>query len=243
MNAALSALGNDRIAMGGNAPPEVVVFGEIDAYYDEAKNWASDGFTVENQEQADQIDMLDKALLKIGQEADALRIEEKRPLDEQIDAIQSKFNPYIQKGKGKVDIARSSLKALLTAWRVEQERVKRETVEKARREAEAERIAAQGAMRKSSGDLEAREQAEQLLESAKAAEKIAKKADKAATTGLGLRTSWVPKLTDLNAAVKHYWGEDRGSFEELVQQLAAQDVRRGVRTIPGFAVEEVKGAI
>src|SRR5688500_979337 len=110
MTAALSVTGNDRIHPGANQPPEVIVFGEIDAYYDEARNWASDGFKVENQEQADQIDMLDKALLKIGQEADALRIEEKRPLDEQIDAIQAKFNPYIQKGKGKVDIARSSLK-------------------------------------------------------------------------------------------------------------------------------------
>ena len=243
MNAALSATGNDRIAMGGNVPPDVMAFNTIDAYYDEAKNWASDGFTIESQAQADEVDALDKALLKAGQEAEALRVEEKRPLDEQIDAIQAKFNPFIQKGKGKVDIARSSLKALLTAWRTEQERVKREAAEKARREAEEERRLAQEAMRASSGDVEAREQAEQLLESAKRAEKIANKADKAATTGLGLRTSWMPKLTDRNAAIKHYWAKDPGAFERLVLDMALTEVRQGVRAIPGFEIEAVKGAI
>lgn len=243
MNAALSATGNDRIAMGGNVPPDVMAFNIIDAYYDEAKNWASDGFTIESQAQADEVDALDKALLKAGQEAEALRVEEKRPLDEQIDAIQAKFNPFIQKGKGKVDIARSSLKALLTAWRTEQERMKREAAEKARREAEEERRLAQEAMRASSGDVEAREQAEQLLESAKRAEKIANKADKAATTGLGLRTSWMPKLTDRNAAIKHYWAKDPGAFERLVLDMALTEVRQGVRAIPGFEIEAVKGAI
>lgn len=247
MNSAVAELsdsGNDRIAMGGNLPPDVMAFNSIDAYYEEARNWASDGFAIESQEQADEIDTLDKALLKLGHETDALRIEEKRPLDEQIDAIQAKYNPYIQKGKGKVDIARSSLKALLTAWRTEQERIKREAAEKARREAEEERRRAEDAMRSSAGDLAAREQAEQMIESAKAAERIAKKADKAATTGLGLRSRWEPRLTDLNAAIKHYWAEDRDSFAALVTRLAEEDVRvRSKREIPGFVIEEVKGAI
>lgn len=240
---ALSETGNERIAMGGNLPPWEAVFDEIGDLYSEARNWASGGFKIENQEQADQIDALDKALLKKGQEAEALRVEEKRPYDELIDEIQTRYNPFIQKGKGKVDIARSSLKALLTGWRTEQERIKREAAEKARREAEEERRAAKEAMRASSADLEAREQAEQKLAAAAMAEKVAKKADKAASTGLGLRTTWVPKLTDLNAAIKHYWAEDRDSFADLVQQLAQQDVRNGKRSIPGFAVEEVKGAI
>lgn len=56
--AQVSATGNERIAMGGNQPPEVIVFEEIEAYYEEARNFASDGFKIENQEQADQIDAL-----------------------------------------------------------------------------------------------------------------------------------------------------------------------------------------
>lgn len=240
--AALSATGNDRIAMGANMPPWEVLFGEIDAYYDEAKNWASDGFSIESQEQADQLDELDKALLKAGQEADALRVEEKRPHDEAAQAVQEKYNPYVQKGKGKVDVARSALKSLLTAWRTEQQRIKAEAAEKARREAEEERRLAEEAMRASSGDLEAREQAEQQLQAAKQAESFAKKADKAATTGTGLRTSWVPKLTDRNAAIKHYWQKDPAAFERLVLDMAVTEVRQGVRSIPGFEIEEVKVA-
>lgn len=243
MNAALSTTGNNRIAMGANLPPEVVIFGEIDAFYDEAKNYASDGFVIENQEQADQIDELDKALLKAGQEADALRIEEKRPLDEAVQAIQDKFNPYIQKGKGKVDMARAVLKQLLTTYRVEQQRIAEEKARKAREEAEAERRAAEEAMRASSGDLEAREQAEQQLEAAKQAERFAKKADKAATTGTGLRTKWVAVMTDPRAAVASMWKQNPQAFVDLAQSLAETAVRTGTRQIEGFEIKEEKVAV
>lgn len=239
---ALSTTGNDRIVPGGNLPPDIVAFNSIDAFYEEARNWASDGFVIENQAQADEIDTLDKELLKLGQEADALRVEEKRPLDEQIDAIQAKFNPYIQKGKGKVDIARSTLKALLTAWRTEQARIKQAAAEKARAEAEAERRAAEEAMRASSGDLAAREQAEQQLEAAKQAEKVAKKADKAATTGLGLRTKWVAEMTDQRAAVATMWKRDPQAFVDLAQNLADAAVRNNVRELDGFTITEQKVA-
>lgn len=239
----LSATGNDRIAMGANMPPEAVIFGEIDAYYDEAKNWASDGFKIESAEQEAQISEIDKALLKLGQEADALRVDEKKPHDDAAQAVQDKYNPYVQKGKGKVDVARSTLKALLTAWRVEQQRIADEKARKAREAADAERKAAEEALRASSGDLEAREQAEQLLESAKQAEKVAKKADKAATTGTGLRTSYAPRLVNRTEAIKHYWAKDPAAFERLVLDLAITEVRAGIRSIPGFEIEPVKVAV
>ncbi|WDR03658.1 hypothetical protein PSQ19_06195 [Devosia algicola] len=244
MAQALSTTGNERIAMGANQPPEQIIFGEIEAYYDEAKNWASDGFEIESQEQADQIDMLDKALLKASQEAEALRVEEKRPLDEQISAIQAKFNPYIQKGKGKVDLGRSVLKALLGAWRIEQQRIKDAEARKIREEAEAAERAAQEAFRQSGvADLEQREEAERMAERAAELAKQSKQADKAATTKTGLRTSYRAELTDLNAAVQHYWKTDRAEFEALVQTLAAKSVRSGAREIPGFEIKTIKEAI
>jgi len=244
MSQAMSTTGNDRIAMGANQPPELIAFNTIDAYYDEAKNWASDGFAIGSQEQADEIDTLDKALLKASQEAEALRVEEKRPLDEQIDAIQSKFNPYIQKGKGKVDIARASLKALLTAWRVAQQAIKDAEAQRIREEAEAAERAAQQAFQQSSvGDIERREEAERMATRAADLAKQANRATKAATVGTGLRTSWVPTLTDRNAAIKHYWAKDPEAFERLVLDMAVTEVRQGVRTIPGFVINEVKGAI
>ena len=215
----------------------------IDHLYDEAKNWASDGFAIENHAQAEQIDSIDKALLKAAQEADRLRVEEKAPLDRQIDAIQDRYNPYIQKNKGKVDIARASLKALLTAWRTEQERAKRKAAEKARRNAEEERRRAEEAIRASAGDVEARERAEEQLALADEADAFARRQEKKATSGLRLRTTWVTALTDRNAAIKHYWAKAPEAFESLVIDMAQRDVRTGLRSIPGFEIKEVKGAI
>lgn len=239
---ALTTTGNDRIAMGGNMPPEQIIFGEIESFYDETRNWASEGFKIESQDQADELDKLDKALLKASQEADALRIEEKRPLDEAAQAIQDKYNPYIQKGKGKVDVARSTLKSLLTEWRVEQQRIKDEAARKAREEAEAERRAAEEAVRNSAGDLEAREQAEQAMAAAKQAESFAKKATKEATTKTGLRTVWVPVMTDQRAAVAAMWARDPQAYINLTQELAEQAVRAGIRQIDGFDIQEQKAA-
>ena len=50
-------------------------------------------------------------------------------------------------------------------------------------------------------------------------------------------------LTDLSAAIKHYWQTHRADFEALVQTLAEKDVRAGRTTIPGFRVVEDKRAI
>ncbi len=244
MSQVLSVTGNERIKPGANMSPFDVIVGEIDAFYDEAKNWASDGFAIDSQEQADQIDVLDKALLKASQDADALRVEEKRPLDDQIKDIQARYNPFIEKGKGKVDVARSGLKALLTAWRTAQQAKKDAEARRIREEAEAAERAAQQAFAQSNvADIEQREEAERMAQRAADLAKQANRATKAATTGTGLRTSYMPVLTDINAAIKHYWAADRGAFERLVQDLAVTEVRAGKREIPGFRVDEIKGAI
>ena len=240
----LSATGNDRIKPGGNRAPWEITFDEIQSLYDEAKNFASDGFAIESQEQADQIDKLDKALLAKSQEADELRVAEKAPYDQLIDEIQSRYNPFIQPKKGKVDVARSTLKALLTSWRVAQQAIKDAEARRIREEAEAAERAAQQAFQQTSvADLAEREEAERLAERAAELAKQANRATKAATTGTGLRTSYMPVLTDRNAAVKHYWGKDPDAFGRLVLDMAITEVRQGVREIPGFRVEVIKGAI
>lgn len=240
----LSATGNDRIKPGGNRAPWEIAFDEIQAFYDEAKNWASEGFTIESQQQADQIDELDKALLKLGQEADELRVTEKAPYDQLIDEIQSRYNPYIQPKKGKVDIARASLKALLTSWRVEQQRVKDAEARRIREEAEeAERVAQQAFAQTSVADIEQREEAERMAERAATLAKQANKATKAATTGTGLRTKWVATMTDQRAAVAAMWKHDPQAFLNLAQELADQAVRAGSRKFDGFEITEQKVAI
>lgn len=242
MTKEMSDSGNDRIKQGGNMAPWEILFQDIDGLYEEANNWASDGFVIESQEQADEIDVLDKLLLKKGQETEAERVGEKAPYDALIDEIQSRYNPYVQKSKGKVDVARSVLKQLLTTWRNEQDRIKREAADKARHEAEEERRKAEEAMRSSSGNLAAREQAEQQLEAAKQAESFAKKADKAATTGTGLRTTWEVSMTDQRQAVATMWKANPQEFLDLAQDLAEKAVRAGTRSLGGFEITEKKVA-
>jgi hypothetical protein len=198
---------------------------EIDDLYSEAANWA-DGSPIESQEQCDALDVL----------------EEKRPLDEQVKAIQDRYNPYIQPTKGRVDRARSCLNPLRAAWKAAEAAKKAAAAEKARAEAEAERLKAEEMIRSSAGNLVAREAAEEQLSTAKEAEKFAARQEKRATTGLGLRTTYEAAITDLNAAIKHYWPTRKADFQEFVQGLADEDVRRGIREIPGIAITEIKKA-
>lgn len=215
---------------------------EIDDLYAEAANWA-DGSPIENQKQCDALDDLDKALLDAKKRMDELRVAEKKPLDDQVKAIQARYNPYIQDGKGRVDLARSCLNPLRAAWKAAEAKKKAEAAEKARLEAAAEKAKAEELMRASSGNLIAREAAEEQLSLAKEAEKFANRQEKRATTGLGLRTSYEATINDLNEAVRHYWPTRKADFQEFVQGLADEDVRRGIREIPGITVTEIKKAL
>lgn len=237
MNSALAVTDDRR-----NITPFDEITIEIEDLYAEAGNWA-DGTPIETQQQCDALDVLDKALLDAGKRLDALRVEEKRPLDEKIQAIQDRYNPFIQPKKGKVDIARAALNPLRAAWKERERQRKEAEAEQARREAEQVRVEAERLMRESAGNLAAREDAEHMLASAKIAEKDAKKATKAATTGLGLRTEHKVEIVDLNAAARHYWAANKSRFELLVYDLASEDVRRGARTIPGITVTEIKKAL
>lgn len=227
---------------GKNISPAEEVFLKIDDLYNEAKNWA-DGADIENEQQHDAAKAVYDALHDAGKKADELRKDEKKPLDDEIKVIQDRFNPYIQPKKGKVDLGKSALGTVLTKWRQKVEAEKKAAAEKAAREADEKRRAAESAMQTSAGNLEAREEAEAMLAEAKQADKDAARANKAAAAGNGLRTSYAPRLTNLRDAVSHYWGSNPGAFETLVCELAVKDVRAGKHSIPGFVVEEEKKAI
>lgn len=238
MNAPVPASAFD----GKNITPFDEITDEIAGLYDEAKNWA-DGSPIDSQAQCDALDVLDKSLFEAGKKLDALRVAEKKPLDEQIDAIQARYNPFIQPKKGKVDLARAALNPLRAAWKEAERRRKEALAAEAAREAQEAQRKAQEAMQASAGNLEAREAAERVVNDAKIAEQDARRTAKAATTGLGLRTTYRADLTNLNDAIKHYWGARRDDFEALVIRLAADDVRAGVRTIPGFTIHEEHKAL
>lgn len=231
--------------VGHNNPPEPTPFEsitqEINDLFDEARNFA-DGEPIDSEALHDAITELYDRLHDAGKRADALRVAEKKPHDDAVKEIQARYNPFIQDKKGKVAMGKSALGDLLAAWR---KKMADEAAAEAKRLADiaaAEAEAARAALQSSAGNLEARVIAEQQVDNAKAWEKAAKRADKAATTGLGLRTVWTATLMDSVAALDWAFEKEPARFTELVQQMANEAVRAGVRSIPGFVVEDRKVA-
>lgn len=226
----------------GANPEKAELFKSIDALYEEAAHWA-DGSEIENMQQHDAVTAIREAMHELGKKADDIRVEEKRPLDEAVKAIQDEFNPYIQKGKGKVDRAKSCLDSVLAKWRIKEQRRKDEIARKEREEAEEERRAAQEAIRESSGNLLAREEAEAQLERAKQTETFARRAEREANTRTGLRT--VKRIEfDGDRAVALDWAFDHDDerFYALALEMA-KEYHSATRKCPsGFKIKEEKVA-
>ncbi len=166
-----------------NLPPHMAAFQIIDDLYEEAKNWA-DGEPITLARNARRNYQLRADIHEAGKEAESLRVAEKDPYDKAIKEIQDRYNPYVQKDKGKVDRAKKALDELLAAWRVRVAAEKAAEAARIAKEAEEARAKAEAAIRATSGNLEAREEAEEALAEAKKLERQASKADKAANTGL-----------------------------------------------------------
>ena len=227
----------------------------------EVQNWA-DGVEIANQDQADRITELRENLKQAAAAADLARAAEKKPLDDLIDEIQTRYNEYIAPAKnkkpGKITNATTALNALLTKWlnklaelKAAQEKAARDEADKARIEALETRRAAQ-----SSGDLSLFDASEGLLEVADAREAEAKRIERApvqakggAARAVGLRSYWTATLIPADAdgkngggaiALRHYLQTKPERIKEFLQSLADEDVRNGVREIPGFLINEEK---
>lgn len=243
---------NPRAVIGGNSPPEPTPYEAMKIHLDdlllEAKNWA-DGTAVESQAQADEAARLIRELQKSAADADKLRIEEKRPLDEQIAEIQARWNVYIadpkNKNPGKVWKAVDALKAAVKPFLDRLEAERQEAARLAREEAERKaREAAEAARAAAASDLAAQEEAEEKLREALRADHDAKKVENSRTQArgageraMGLRTVWKAHMTDRKAALFHYAAAEPDELVAFLQGLADRDVRNGKRTIPGFDVK------
>jgi hypothetical protein len=247
---------NPRVVIGGNNPPVEPAnpFDAIKVNMDdlliESRNWA-DGVAIETQAQADEVSRLIEDLRKAGDAADDERVKEKKPLDDQIDAIQTRYNAYIAglkskvKNPGNVTIAIDALKATLKPYldKLEADRVARETEA---REAAAKLAgdAAAALQAAQQADLPAREEAEALVEEAAAAQTLVRQIvnDRPQARGgdraMSLRRYWVATLTDRRAALLHYLVDQPDAITAYLQTLADADVRVGKRKLPGFAVTE-----
>lgn len=239
---------NPRAVLGANNPPAdpfEAIKVHIEDLYLEARNWL-DGDPITTQAQADEVGKLLDLIREAEKAAEEARKTENKPFDEGKAAVQAKYAPLTADTKavrGKTVMAAEACKAALAPWRQEQERIKREAAEKARAEAEAAMAAAREAAAKSAADnLADQEALTTALRTAEQASKMAAKADKAASTGMGLRSYWSPTLTDGVAAARHYWEHNRPAMEEALLLLAKQDVQAGKRKIPGFDIVEDRRA-
>ncbi len=235
---ALSETGNDRIAMGANLDPFTAHQVNVDDLYVEADAWL-DGKDVGSTEEAEAIDLLIKMARTARDEADKARAAEKKPHDDAAKAVQAKWKPLVERAQRILDVCLEKV----GAWRVAEAKRKQDEADAAAAAAELERQAEVDATRSAGGNLSAREEADQLAVSATQAEKVAKKAQKAAQTGNGLRTVPRAEITDFAAAARFYWGPERASFEALVLEFAQRDARAGKREIPGVTIHLEKKAV
>lgn len=245
---------NPRAVAGANNPPTPTPYEAVkihcDDLYTEAKHWL-DGDVVETQDQADAVGKLLGMLREAASAADEARKKEAEPHDRAKAEIQERYNKLIGQTKavtGTMIRAQDACKAALAPWLRKKEEEQRAAAEAARREAEEKARAAAEALRATqAADLEAQEQAEELIRAAEQAQKDAKKAENAkANAGggdaraIGLRSVWTPALVDAGAALTHYVGRRPDELKSLLLKLAQDDVRAGVRSIPGFAITETR---
>lgn len=212
----------------------------------EARNWA-DGEPATTQEQADAIAKLIDDLNAGAKAMEAERVAEKKPFDEKIDAIQSRYNVYLAPLKNKtpgkvptsIDALNAAKRPFLLALEAEQEAIR----QKARAEAEAAANAATLAIHQANAaSLEEREKAEALAQAAERAQQAARDADKAKAhahgggRAQGLRTRVIAEITDLKQAVSFYWLENPEPFRALAQKLADDDARQNRRAAEGKGI-------
>jgi hypothetical protein len=228
---ALSVTGNERIVDGGNAPPVFDAHSaNIADLREEAKVWL-DGAQVTTAEEAEGIDTLIKLARSARDEADKARIAEKKPHDDAAKAVQAKWKPLVDTAQRVLDVCLEKI----GAWRIAEANRLEAAAALARAEAEAERQSEIEATRAAAGNLEAREQADQLAESAKTADKLATKAEKAATTGLGLRNVKRLVVTDTRALAGWLWKHRREETEAAHEAIARSIFRSS--TLSGRSAE------
>lgn len=241
----------ERLGIGGNNPPEPTPYDAIKAHiddlYEEAKPWLT-GSEVTTEDQAETIKRLKDDFAKAHKAADAARVEENKPFDDGKAAVQAKYNILIGDTKavrGKTVLAIATLNEALTPYLRRKEAEQAAEAKRLREEAEKKLEEAAQASREASGDLEAKEAAEELITAATLAANDAKRAETAKVhvrgdgRAQGLKSFWSAKIVDRKAALLHYIQDWPPEIIAAIQTLADQDVRAGKRQVPGIeAVED-----
>lgn len=228
----------DRHGIGANNPPRTVLE-EIDSLYEEAQHWL-DGAGIENDAQAEGLGVLMDMLAAARKACEAERKEKVAPFDLAKKEIQAVYTPAITKA----DRAIAAAKSVRDKWLRAKQAAIDEAARIAREKADAEKRAADEAIRASKGDLAAREAAEAQLDMAKAAERKALALAKAQPATIGGRKTVSVKyeavIENAVLAAGYCWQQHRHEMEKFVLDLLNKDVRAGKRGIPGVILREVE---
>jgi DNA polymerase III epsilon subunit-like protein len=252
---------NPRVRIGDNQPPAdesapatpeqpatfATIKAEIEGLDIEARNWL-DGEPIANEAQAADVAKLRDKLRDVAARAEKLRKEEAKPFDDGKAEVQGRYNPLIQKDRGKVDLALAACNSALAPWlrkKDDEQRAIAQAAElRANQAAYEAREAARGAA--DSTDLGKRESAQAMLDEAKGLMGEARRADaaKAQVTGgrraVGLKSVFRPELVDPAKALAYYRMEQPERLKEWLLEQAQADVRAGKRgdVIPGVVIHE-----
>lgn len=242
----------DTPTIGHNGPPEPTPFEAaekaVNDICDEARMWC-DGAPVENDEHADGVGNLIAKIREAHKQAEDAREAELAPLTAQVAAIRSKYSPLIadnKSQKGKTVIALAACKAALEKWLVAKDAAAKAEARRIREEADAKQREAEAALRASdAANIAEREAAEVLLADAKKADLAANRAARQTVVAGGafgrsvrLTTRHEATMTGPAEAARWAWKTHREAMQEFIATLAERDIRSGVRSIPGFAIEE-----
>lgn len=228
-----------------NAPadPAALFQEEVDDLLLEARNYL-DGEPIANEEQARAVSSILNRLRRIAKDADEARKVEKKPHDDAVKSVQTKWLPIIDGANLASDVAKQAL----APWLRSIEEQQRAEAEAARIEADRLARVAAEAYAGSSGNLTARADAERLIKIAIAAEKDAAHAGKQKAHALGgeraigLVDVFTPVLIDPIEALKYYRAHQGEALKEWLLDQACKDVRGGARSIPGFEIKNERAA-
>lgn len=257
---------NPRAVIGGNNPPEETPEPSVSMQWDGVKLHLDDlldlvrgvtGVEIADQAQADTIGKLLRDLQDGAKLAEQLRTSEKAPLDEAIKEIQDRYNEYIaplkNKNPGLISKAELALKNQIGAWlkKLDDERIARENAAREAAEKAAEEARAAHQIAKTSDDLDEIDAAEELLAASEKANIELRQAEKAKTQvktegyrAISLRSIWRAERIEGEGgkSLSHYAKTQPARVIAFIEQLAAEDVKAGIRSIPGFNVIEDKVA-
>lgn len=247
----------ETAAAMSNEPPEDavdVIRKTVDEAYEEALLWL-DGENIANQQQADDLGRIFKALDDAYKLAESERVAAKKPHDDAAAEVQRTFKPIVDKA----DKARKAVKTAIQRWNDHLADLQRQEAARVRQAAIDAAAAAQKLIDEAAreNNLAAMEVAEQQRENAAVLADMAKAAEseKAVTQiegarGIGRSTRrWVGHLdadpldldavrTAEHALMTWAWKGKRAWLLGIIMDEAQRDIRAGARVIPGLKIEQ-----